>query len=98
MEYDRNRGNAMDKTLNNLITKFNMAVEQQELPAELGGYFFKEADMKKLVVNQALKYELKIHICFELVFKHCLDERNSTYIPYMLIEEDEQYSPFPFSM
>jgi hypothetical protein len=73
---------AMNHTLTHLLDKFNFELAQDNLPPELGGFYKRNGEGKSLVVNQVLPYEKKIEICFELIFRHCLDDCDQVYIPY----------------
>ncbi|MBC8079824.1 MAG: hypothetical protein H7X86_05740 [Gorillibacterium sp.] len=77
----------MNESLTALLSKFKLDLGTEPLPIELGGYYHRKGNKKHIIVNNALPYDKKIEICYELVFKHCLDEKGISFIPCYLSEE-----------
>lgn len=77
----------MNESLSLLLTKFRLQLETEIMPPELGGFYRCMDGKKQIVVNDTLSYDQKVDICFELIFKHCLDDRNLPFIPHYLFEE-----------
>lgn len=82
----------MNESLSLLLTKFKLQLETEAMPPELGGFYRCMDGKKQIVVNDSLPYDRKVEICFELIFKHCLDDRNLAFIPCYLLEEVSQQS------
>lgn len=70
-----------------LLNKFKLELEMRDLPAEVGGFYQCRNGKKHIVVNQTLEGELRQEICVSLIYRHCMDERISPYIPYYLFEQ-----------
>lgn len=77
----------MNQSLTALLSKFKLGLGMEPMPIELGGYYQCKGDKKTIMVNNALPYDKKVEICYELVFKHCLDEKNVSFIPCYLLEQ-----------
>lgn len=78
----------MNDCLHNLLTQFQIELELQTLPETIGGYYTYGFGLKRLVVNKDLPFAERLNVCFELIFKHCLDEHESTFILYDMSQSE----------
>ena len=80
----------MNRSLSLLLEKFHLRLEAEQMPPELGGFYRCTDGVKKIIVNDELMYDHKVEICFTLIFQHCLDARNSSFIPFFLEDEPDK--------
>ncbi|WP_040948420.1 hypothetical protein [Gorillibacterium massiliense] len=84
----------MNQSLSLLLTIFDLQLEAEHMPPQLGGFYRNRDGVKKIIVNDDLPYEQKVDICFHLIFQHCLDDVNKSFIPYYLMDnpDDDPYN------
>lgn len=78
----------MNNVLTDLLDRFQIELEFQNMPDTIGGYYTCGLGARRLVVNWRLPFPERLNACFELIFKYCLEERECSFILYDLSQKD----------
>lgn len=78
----------MNTALNDLLDRFQIQLEFQNMPDTVGGYYTCGLGARRLVVNWCLPFRERLNVCIELIFKVCLEEQECSFILYDLSQQD----------